>query len=140
VPLPGGLPALPHTVRLAAADGAGLGAYDRGAVFPTGWLPEDTARIVADAVDPPRSAITCRRFGAGRVDCQDETEDTCRMVSVHYARERVRWGAYRGCEPRAHPRYTRAPRPLRARDWHCRPRCRPALLGRVREADIVPQR
>jgi hypothetical protein len=138
------LSARPHTVTLAATDGAGRGAYDRAAVFPVGWLPEDTARIVVDAVAPKRASTVCWRFAGGRVDCQDESEagDACAMISVRYAHERVRWGVYRGCERRRHPRYTRRPRPLRRRDWNCVPgndQCEPALLGRVREADIVPQ-
>jgi hypothetical protein len=143
VPLPAALAVRAYTVTLAAADGAGRAAYDRGAVFPVGWLPEDVARIVTDAVAPERAATICRRFAAGRIDCQDESEGKpCQVISVRYAHERVRWGVYRACEPHARPRYTRAPRPLRARDWHCVPSfetCRPELLGRVPESDIVPQ-
>ncbi len=143
VALPGPLSPRPHTVTLVAGDAAGRRAHDRATVFPTGWLEEETARIVTDAVAPRRAATVCRRFSAARVDCQDESErDACSAISVRYARERVRWGAYRACDLRAHPRYTRRPRPLRRRDWHCVPanaQCRPALLGRVPEADIVPQ-
>jgi serine/threonine-protein kinase len=143
VALPGPLSPRPHAVTLAAVDSAGRGAYDHAAVFPAGWLPEETARIVADAVAPERVATICKRFAGGRIDCQDDSEaDPCVTISIRYARERVRWGTYRGCEPRAHPRYSRPPRPLGRRDWHCEPtdeQCEPALLGRVREADIVPQ-
>jgi hypothetical protein len=137
------LSARPHAVTLAATDGAGRGAYDHAAVFPAGWLPEETARIVADAVTPERVATICKRFAGGRVDCQDDSEgDPCVTISIRYADERVRWATYRGCVARAHPHYTRPPRPLRRRDWHCDPagdRCEPALVGRVRETDIVPQ-
>jgi hypothetical protein len=142
----GELTAREHVVDLAATDAQGRRAGDRARVFPRGWLPADVAGKVAVALTKDVSANDCRRLSAARVDCRHFTHPGCRMVSLRYSQERLRWGAYRGCEVRAHPRYTRAPGPLRRRDWHCGDEhvaaldspCRPPWFGRVREARLIP--
>jgi hypothetical protein len=142
----GELTAREHFVDLAATDAAGRTAGDRTRVFPRGWLPVDVAGEVAIALTGDIDANDCRRVSATRVDCRHFTQPGCRTVSLRYTRERLRWGAYRGCEVRTHPRYTRAPGPLRRRDWHCGDEhvaaldspCRPPWFGRVREAQLIP--
>jgi hypothetical protein len=143
VPLPGPLPARETTVTVTAADAAGRGAYDRAQVFPPGWLPEQTAQLVGNSVLSDASVDECRRYAAGRVDCLAgiDAHDRCRALSVRLAHARLTWGAYHACKTHAHPRYTRGPLRLRRRDWHCEsddPFCRPALFGRLREADVIP--
>ncbi len=136
------LPARDHTVTLVATDAQGRRAYDRTHVFPDGWLPVATARLVADSRSRESPAQGCRRFSAGRVDCRIEPEEGgCPVISVRYTGERLSWGAYAGCAFHAHPRLRRAMRPLRPRDWLCptdERRCRPALFGRVTEAELIP--
>ncbi len=143
VPLPGPLSRREHTVTATAADAAGRQASDRTQVFPPGWLPDDTARLVGDAVVPDAAVDECRRYAAGRVDCLAGigSDEGCRALSVRFAHARLSWGVYRACTLKAHPRYTRGPARLRRRDWHCDsddPFCRPALFGRLREAQIIP--
>jgi hypothetical protein len=139
------LPALPASeqkVTLVAADGAGRRAYDRTHVFPDGWLPVETARLLADSRHLDTAAQGCRRFSAARVDCRIEpAEGGCPVISVRYVAERLQWGRYAGCAFHAHPRLRRAVRVLRPRDWLCpvdERHCRPALFGRVTEAQIIP--
>jgi hypothetical protein len=109
-------------------------------VFPAGWLPAEAAARVAESLRADSDPGECRRFAGGRVDCLDFTDPGCRTVSVRYARERLRWGAYAGCEPRAHPRLRRAVHALRRREWHCPEDvpCRPRWFGRVPEARLIP--
>jgi hypothetical protein len=139
------LPALPardHAVTLTAIDAAGRRAYDRTHVVPDGWLPIEIARLVAGARHTDTAAQGCRRFSAARVDCRIEpAEGGCPVITVRYVDERLRWGAYAGCAFHAHPRLRRAVHVLRRRDWLCpgdEPHCRPALFGRVTEAQIIP--
>jgi hypothetical protein len=139
VPLPR-VPARAQTVALAAADAAGRRAFDRTQVFPRGWLPTETARLVAQSLTRASEGEGCRRYGAARVDCQVAGDQSCHMVSVRYAGERLRWRAYSGCAAHARPRFLGPLRRLRARDWLCAPHdpCRPALFGRVGEAHLIP--
>jgi hypothetical protein len=140
--LPRPLSDRPYSVALTATDAAGRRADHRAAVFPAGWLPEETAELVVNAVAPEGVAVECRQYSAGRVDCQDETPaNACRAVSVRFAHGRLRWGMYRACKLHAHPRFARPLRRLRRSDWHCEPEvplCHPALFGRLAEADIIP--
>jgi hypothetical protein len=129
-------------VTLVATDAAGRRASDRLRVFPDGWLPVETARLVTGARHTDTAPQGCRRFSAARVDCRIEpAEGGCPVISVRYAGERLHWGSYAGCAFHAHPRLRRAVRVLRPHDWLCsgdEPRCRPALFGRVTEAQIIP--
>jgi hypothetical protein len=141
----------PHTLALAAADGAGRRAEDRLRLYPPTWLPDEAGRLVAAGVASTvlggggiegDGISRCRRFGAGRVDCATSRgAKGCRVVtSVSLAHARLRWGTY-ACGLRAHPRYRRRPRALRKGDWTCRradTACPPALFGRLGEAALVP--
>jgi hypothetical protein len=142
VPLPRPLARRAYRVTVTAVDAAGRQALDRTQVFPAGWLPDEAARLIGNAVLPEAEASECRRYAAGRVDCRADTLDgSCRAVSLRLAHARLSWGVYRACQTRAHPHYTRGPRRLRRSDWHCDsygPLCRPALFGRLREAQIIP--
>jgi hypothetical protein len=142
VPLPGPLSAREHTVTVAAADTAGRRAVDRTQVFPPGWLPAETAQLVGNGVLDESEAFDCRRYAAGRVDCEAGTvDDHCLAVSVQFAHARLSWATYRACKTHPHPRYADGPRRLRRSDWNCDPEdplCRPALFGRLREADVIP--
>jgi hypothetical protein len=144
LPLPRGLSRQPQTVTLTAADAAGDRAYDRTRIFPQRWLPEETAQLVAYALDLGDNVDDCRRFGRRRVDCQIFKDVACSaMASVSLVRDRLRWGTYpcsRGGRIfRPRPRYSRQPRPLRPADWRqCVSGCPPALFGRVDEAALIP--
>ena len=141
--LPRGLSRQPHIVTVTASDAAGDRAYDRTRIFPARWLPEETAELVAYALDIGDTVADCRRFGAARVDCEVFRDVACRGVaSVSLAGGRLRWGTYRcrGAIPfHRRPRYSRRPRPLRPGDWRqCVSGCPPALFGRVDETALIP--
>jgi hypothetical protein len=143
VPLPRPLSRRAYAVTVAAQDAAGRRASDRTQLYPPGWLPDETARLVGESVMPDTGVDECRRFAAGRVDCLTGlgSDAGCREISVRFGHARLSWGVYRACKAHAHPRYMRAPRRLRRHDWHCGsldPLCLPDLFGRLREADVIP--
>jgi hypothetical protein len=128
----------PHAVTLAATDGAGRAARQRARVFPVGWLPSETAELVAGAVVAHGDVEECRRIGPARVDCRLLVEpERCRNLTVSYVHGRIRWAAA-PCDDASAPQARS--RPLRRRDWICDQRAcpPPALFGRVGEAAIIP--
>jgi hypothetical protein len=132
-----------HAVALVATDAAGRRAADHTRVFADGWLPVETARLVIDSRRPDAASYACRRFSASRVDCRLERpfRRDCSVVSVRYLRERLYTAAYAGCAFHARPRLRRPLHVLRRSEWRCpgdEPGCRPALFGRVTEAQLVP--
>ena len=148
LPLPP-LRARPHMVSIVAVDGFGRRAFDRARVFPSPWLPEETAALVAVGVKArvlPGEGTTllrCTRAGAVRVDCdlvQGEGGDHCGTATISFVHGRLRWGAKR-CLDAVKVRVRLAPRVLRRRDWTCGlgdRRCPPRLFGRLAEAALVP--
>jgi hypothetical protein len=134
----------PVTVTLQA-DADGQHRFDRVRLYPSPWLSDETAALVAKGVRrtvlPTATSRDggigpCHRVSATRVDCQVYTDRRCRSVALVYSRGRLRWGTY-GCRHRSPPRY----RPLRRRDWKCRPGedlCPPKLFGKVEPPALLP--
>jgi hypothetical protein len=103
--------ARPYPVSLVAAAG-GLRAYDDVRIFPPGWLPTETAALVAGTI--ASDVDHCHRFGSARVDCLTNKGDRdCRSVTVRLTRDRLRWAEYGPCAIRSHPRLSRGLRPVR---------------------------
>jgi hypothetical protein len=150
VPL-GALTAHPHAITVVATDTAGRRAVDRARVFPRGYLPEETARVVAAGIAftsleagaiEGDGVLACRCLGARRVDCAMAAAGRrCEVTTaISFAAGRVRWGTY-GCGYASHPRYRRHPRPVRPGDWSCSEigaSCPPPLFGKLRSAAILP--
>jgi hypothetical protein len=136
VRLPARLPLKRDAVTVTATDAAGRQAVQREHVFPVGWLPTETAELVAGALIAHSDVGDCDRVGSRRLDCQVDIEpERCRNVTVTYVHGRLRWGTAKCSGPPASHS-----RPLRRRDWLCREAgCPPPrLFGRVREAAIIP--
>lgn len=135
VPLPGPLPAgRALLVRVTATDTAGRRAFDRAHLYPEGWLPTATARLVVSTLHPHAAPSGCRRLGPGRVDCRLLAPTGCRSATMRLAGGRLRTASY----PCDRPRRSR---PLRTAQWTCSvdpPFCPPPLFGRVTEADLLP--
>jgi hypothetical protein len=134
----------PRTVTLEA-DADGQRRFDTVRVYPSPWLSDDTAALVAygvrrtalPAATPDNGGVSgCRRRTATQVDCLVYAERRCRNVAISYSGERLRWGTY-ACRHRSKPRF----RPLRRRDWSCRATddlCPPKLFGRVDQMTVLP--
>jgi len=123
VVLPSPPAARPYRVSLLATSGA-LRAYDDVRIFPPGWLPTETAALIAD--DVASDVDHCHRFGAARVDCLTNKPDSdCRSVTVRLAGDRIWWAEYSPCAIRSHPHLAHALRPSRR-------------FGRIDEAALVP--
>jgi hypothetical protein len=121
--LPSPPSARPYRVSLVASGGT-LRAYDDVRIFPPGWLPTETAALVAGTI--ASDVDHCRRFGAARVDCLTNKGDfDCRSVTVRLTRARLRWAEYRTCAIRSHPRLAHRLRPAPG-------------FGRIDEAALVP--
>jgi hypothetical protein len=146
VPLPALPAAEPHRVRLIATT-PGHAAYDDSRLYPSRWLPTETAALVAQDLahrvlrhpDPLGSRVAeCHRFSATRVDCVlDGDRHTCGIAAVSYVHDRLRWSAY-GCDFRR--RLTRRWRPLTRREAHCGTGGPPCPAGRVTEEELLPSR
>jgi len=127
------------------ADADGQRRFDHVRLYPSPWLSDDTAALVAFGL--LRTVLPtarydnfgvgpCHRHGATRVDCQVRTEGRCRSITLVYSGGRLRWGTS-GCRHRSRPRL----RALSRRDWSCRPgddRCPPALFGKVEQTALLP--
>jgi hypothetical protein len=99
-------------------------AFDAVRIFPPGWLPTETAALVAGNI--ASDVDHCHRFGAHRVDCLTNKGDSnCHSVTVRLTRDRLRWAEYGPCAIRSHPRLVHALRPMHG-------------FGRIDEADLVP--
>lgn len=134
----------PRGVTLEA-DADGQRRFDWVNLYPSPWLPDETAALVAyhlrQAVLPTATYRNggiefCDRDGATRLDCEVSADRRCRRIALVYSAERLRWGSY-SCRHRSQPRF----RPLRRRDWGCRPgddRCPPELFGKVEQAALLP--
>jgi hypothetical protein len=136
VRLPAGLPIRREAVTLTATDAAGRQVVERGHVYPVGWLPSETAQLLAGALVAHSSVEECDRASSRRIDCRADIEpDGCRVVSVSYVHGRLRWDAVK-CRGMS----ASHSRPLRRRDWLCgQAGCPPpALFGRVGEAALIP--
>jgi hypothetical protein len=115
--------ARPYRVTLTAVADTRR-AVDDVRIFPPGWLPTETAALIAGTI--ASDVDHCHRFGAARVDCLTNKGDfDCRSVTVRLARDRLRWAEYRTCAIRSHPRLVHALRPA--------PR-----FGSIDEAAIIP--
>jgi hypothetical protein len=150
LPLPA-LSAHPHTLTVVATDASGRRAIDRARVFPRGYLPEVTARVVAAGIAfttlqagaiEGDGVLSCRRIGARRIDCAMAAAGRrCEVTTaISFAAGRVRWGTY-GCPFASHPRYRRKPRPVRPGDWSCEEigaSCPAPLFGKLSAAAILP--
>jgi sugar lactone lactonase YvrE len=148
VPLPA-LSARPHAITVIATDAAGRRAVDRARVFPRGYLPDETARLVAAGIAfsvlgaediAGDGVLGCRRVDARRVDCEMAASGRrCQAVAnISYAAHRLRWGTA-GCFDTR--RGYRRPRALRERDWSCEDidsSCPPALFGKLTDDAVVP--
>jgi len=143
IPLPAAPAGRPQRVHLVAATPDGRQAFDALRLFPSHWLPTETAELVAAGVRRGVLAHAtrlehCRRLAAGRVDCSlTAPGDRCAIAAVAFSGGRLRWGA-RACASRRRIRFT----PLRRRDWTCAGArlCPPTLFGRLTEAALVPSR
>jgi hypothetical protein len=135
------LPRLPlarQAVTLEARDAAGGEAVERAHVYPVGWLPAETAKLVADSLLAHSFAESCNRRSPARVSCRmDVSPDRCRDVAVSYVHGRIRWSSA-PCDDAFdhHPRV----RTLRRSDWLCSETfCPPpAVFGRVGETALMP--
>jgi hypothetical protein len=137
-------------VSIVAVDAAGRRAFDRARVYPSPWLPDETAALVAVGVKAkvlpgPASEgsglLRCARVSAVRVDCElvaGAGGERCATAAISLAHGQLRWGAY-GCDAPV-PRRP-ASRTLRRRDWPCDRgdrSCPPLLFGKLDEAALVP--
>ncbi len=132
-------------------DTAGRRAIDSARLFPRGYLPEETARVVAAGIAftslqagaiEGDGVLSCRRLGARRVDCAMAAAGRrCEVTTaISFAAGRVRRCTY-GCGFASHPRYRRHPRPVRRGDWSCSETgasCPPPLFGKLSAASILP--
>jgi hypothetical protein len=134
----------PVAVQLEA-DADGQRRFDLTRLYPSPWLSDDTAALIAygvrrtvlpTATNGNGGVGPCERRGAVRVDCQVYADRHCRRVAIEYSGGRLRWGTS-GCRHRSRPRL----RALRRRDWKCRAaddRCPPELFGKVEQTALLP--
>jgi hypothetical protein len=149
LPLPA-LSASPHAITVTATDAAGRRAVDRARVFPRGYLPTETARVVAAGIAfsvlPAEDNIQgdgvlrCKRVDAPRVQCEMAASGRrCQVIAaISYERHRLRWGTL-GCFD-SRRGYTR-PHALRKGDWSCEDidsSCPPPLFGKLKDEAILP--
>jgi hypothetical protein len=149
LPLPA-LSAHPHAITVTATDAAGRRAVDRARVFPRGYLPTETARVVAAGIAfsvlPVEDNIAgdgvlgCRRVNVSHVDCEmAPAGHKCqRIATISYSGHRLRWGSRDCFDTR---RGYRRPHVLRKGDWSCEDidsSCPPPLFGKLKDEAILP--
>jgi len=149
LPLPA-LSAHPRAITVTATDATGRRAVDRARVFPRGYLPTETAHLVAAGIAfsvlPVEDNIAgdgvlgCRRVNASRVDCRmaPAGHQCLAVAAISYSGHRLRWGTH-GCFDTR--RGYRRSRPLRKSDWSCEDidsSCPPPLFGKLKDEAILP--
>jgi hypothetical protein len=139
------LPALPvrRPLRLTlnARTPDGRGATDSLRLHPAGWLPAETAELVADGVHnrvhSGAEVPGCRRMSAARVDCRVAGNRGCAIAAIWFAHGRVRLPLWLP----ATADLREGPAPAAPERLGCRsPECPPALFGRLDGTAILPAR